>query len=136
MKKPAILIIAVLAAVVVVGGAFALMGNKSSKDVSHNDAQGSTSSSTETAKANEVFIKDFAFGPSKITIKKGTTVTWTNKDAAHHDISPDKKDDPNFKASELLAKGQSYTYTFNAVGTYAYHCTPHPYMKAMVEVTE
>lgn len=78
-------------------------------------------------------IEGFAYSQMKLKIKQGTTVTWTNKDDARHDITPDEASD-NFMPSELLAKGKSYSYTFKEVGTYAYHCSPHPYMKATVEV--
>jgi plastocyanin len=37
-------------------------------------------------------------------------------------------------SSELLAKGESYSFTFKKAGTYTYHCTPHPYMKGTVVV--
>jgi plastocyanin len=84
---------------------------------------------------NEVIIHDFKFSPEKITVKKGTTVKWMNQDDASHDISPDNPSE-DFKPSELLAKGQSYSATFNTIGSYSYHCAPHPYMKAIVEVIE
>lgn len=80
-------------------------------------------------------IKDFAFSQKTLKIKKGTQVTWTNRDSAKHDITPDKQSE-DFKNSELLAKDASYNFTFNTVGTYAYHCSPHPYMKATIEVVE
>lgn len=80
-------------------------------------------------------IKDFAFSKSAIKIKKGTKVVWTNQDSAKHDIAPDTES-AAFKASELLKQGESYEFTFDTVGTYAYHCSPHPYMKASVEVVE
>lgn len=90
---------------------------------------------SDTAAANAVTIKNFAFAPTKLQVKKGTTVTWTNQDDAHHDITPDSPSDA-FKAGPLLAKGESYSFTFNTVGSYAYHCSPHPYMKATIEVVE
>ncbi len=80
-------------------------------------------------------IAGFAFSQKAIKVKKGTKVTWTNKDSAKHDISPDMES-PGFKASELLAKGENYSFTFDTAGKYAYHCSPHPYMKASVEVVE
>lgn len=89
----------------------------------------------ETVSADTVVIKDFAFGPSTLTVKKGTTVKWTNQDEDRHDITPDEASD-DFQKSELLSKGESYEFTFNTLGTYAYHCTPHPYMKGTVVVTE
>lgn len=80
-------------------------------------------------------IKDFAFSKESIKIKKGTKVVWTNQDSAKHDVTPDSES-PAFKASELLAKGEAYEFTFDTVGTYSYKCSPHPYMKASVEVVE
>lgn len=146
MKKPTviILIIAVLA-----GGAFVIsnmssgnktqpVGDTSSRSEMQNDMQMSgadKSEPSEPVNPNEVQIKDFAFGPETITVKKGTKVKWTNQDSARHDVSPTSGGE-DFKASELLAKGESYEFTFNTVGTYTYKCSPHPYMKGTVVVTE
>lgn len=80
-------------------------------------------------------IANFAFSQKTLKVKKGTKVTWTNTDSAKHDISPDMES-ASFMGSELLAKGGNYSFTFNTAGKYAYHCSPHPYMKASVEVTE
>lgn len=77
-----------------------------------------------------VEIKDFAFGPKTITVKKGTTVTWTNQDSIKHNAAAD---DGSFK-TELMAKGESQSITFDKVGIYNYHCTPHPNMKATIIV--
>ncbi len=136
--------IGIIAAVIVVGAValFAISGNKDngemadmnmSQDTSQDSSQDSNMQASPSE--NEVFIQNFAFGPEKLIIKKGTTVKWTNKDDARHDITPDNPSE-SFKASELLAQGESYEFTFNTVGTYSYNCSPHPYMKAMVEVTE
>lgn len=102
------------------------------EEIDRNRGEHEDSTSTN---ANEVVIKDFAFGPKSITVKKGTTVTWTNRDSAKHDITPEKEDG-DFVASKLLAKGESYNFTFDQLGTYPYYCSPHPYMKAAVEVIE
>ena len=135
MKKPVVIII-VLVAVLGIGGAFLAMSKKDDMSSHPTPAADSTSQSSATPAApDQVVIKDFAFGPKKITIKKGTKVTWTNQDDAKHDVAPDEKSE-DFVASKLLAKGESYSFTFEKAGTYAYHCTPHPYMKATVEVTE
>ncbi len=109
------------------------------QEPAHNDSdthlQGEATTQPKQSSTNEVEIADFSFRPGKITVKKGTTVKWTNKDTAKHDITPDSPSE-NFKASELLAKGESYSFTFNTTGTYTYNCSPHPYMKGSVEVTE
>jgi plastocyanin len=38
-------------------------------------------------------------------------------------------------SSQPLATGQSYSFTFNTAGTFAYHCSIHPSMTGMVIVT-
>lgn len=140
-----------IAAVLVVAGLFIflVMGNDkmetSSNSGTGSDTStqssdpgiiGSTSSDNpETVEANEVTIKNFSFQPQKIQVKKGTTVTWTNQDDARHDVTPDNPSE-DFKASELLAKGESYSFTFDKVGEYSYFCSPHPYMVGVVEVVE
>lgn len=90
---------------------------------------------TQAEATDKVTIKDFAFAPGTITVKKGTKVTWTNQDSVQHNVMSDKTD-VSGPSSELLSKGDSYSYTFDEVGTFTYHCTPHPYMKATVIVTE
>lgn len=77
-----------------------------------------------------VDIKDFAYTPIHLYVPEGTVVTWTNYDAVQHTVTAD---DSSFY-SGLLSQGQSWSYTFPTVGNYFYHCTPHPYMTAMVHV--
>src|SRR5258708_4008529 len=36
---------------------------------------------------NAVSILNFAFAPAALTVKAGTTVTWTNKDADSHTVT-------------------------------------------------
>ena len=78
-----------------------------------------------------VEIKDFAFNPATITIKKGTTVTWTNQDSAPHTVTSESGNELD---SPTLSKGQSYSHTFNEVGTFSYYCTIHPRIKGNVVV--
>lgn len=73
------------------------------------------------------------YSPATLTVKKGTTVTWTNNDTVRHNVMSDSG---NVLSSPYLSKGESWSYTFNTPGTYPYHCTPHPWMKAKVIVTE
>ncbi|GAC1387528.1 MAG: hypothetical protein NVS1B7_0700 [Candidatus Saccharimonadales bacterium] len=102
---------------------------------SGNSKSNADSSQVKSGKVS-INIQDFSFQPAKMKIKVGSTITWTNKDAAHHDIAPDMEN-PDFVGSgHLLGKGESYSYTFQKAGTFTYHCTPHPYMKASVEVVE
>ncbi len=66
-----------------------------------------------------------------LTIKAGTTVTWTNEDdqALHTVTAVDGSFDSGF-----LGVGESWSYTFDTPGEYEYLCTPHPWMRAKVIV--
>lgn len=136
------LTVGIVAAVVVVGAITLIATSNNKSNMSDTMPTKSTATTTST-ESNQVQsgkvaldIKDFDFSNHKLRVKAGTTVTWTNRDSAHHDINPDQES-PDFVGSgKLLAKGDSYSYTFQKAGTFAYHCTPHPYMKASIEVVQ
>lgn len=88
-------------------------------------------SSAPTGTEVKVQIANFAFNPSTLTVKVGTTVTWTNADSAQHTVTAN---DGSF-ASGDLNQGDSFSFTFTTAGTYAYHCDVHPGMKATITVT-
>jgi plastocyanin len=94
---------------------------------------GCTGQKTETqpVTTNTVDINGFAFNPDTITITKGTTVTWTNKDSAQHTVTEIN----NAFSSELLNQGQTYSHTFNETGTFEYQCHIHPNMRGKVIVS-
>lgn len=83
-----------------------------------------------TAAGSSVTIKDFAFGPQALTIKAGTTVTWTNNDSTPHTVTSS-----TFESSQLLP-GQSFQHTFTDAGTYDYSCSIHPSMTGQVIVQQ
>jgi amicyanin len=77
-------------------------------------------------------ITNFKFSQESLKVKAGTKVTWTNNDEVKHTVTgtsggPD---------SALFGKGESFSYTFTAPGTFDYYCKPHPFMKASITVTE
>lgn len=80
------------------------------------------------AAAHHVMIENYAYSPATITVRAGDTVTWTNHDEAQHDVVTTSG--PSSFRSPLLAKGQSWSYTFSAAGTYSYYCSLHPDMRA------
>jgi plastocyanin len=65
------------------------------------------------------------FDPEDIVVPVGTTVTWEwGAGATGHNVVPDDGDTP--AASGALASApHSYSYTFNNVGTFHYHCQAH-----------
>jgi len=83
---------------------------------------------TATEGAATVTIQGFAFNPATLTVKAGTTVKWTNEDSAPHKIAS------NSFNSENLNKGDSFEFTFENAGTYAYSCRIHPSMKGEIIV--
>jgi plastocyanin len=89
-----------------------------------------TASPTPATTPNSVNIQGFAFSPQTLTVAKGTTVTWTNKDSTTHTVTSDDGvwDSGNF------ANGKTFSYTFNQTGTFPYHCSIHPSMTAKVVV--
>jgi plastocyanin len=70
-----------------------------------------------------VHMKDFKFNPAAVTVPVGSTVTWVNDDEVFHTVTSDETSGP-LKSSNVN-KGETYAYTFNAEGTFAYHCIPH-----------
>lgn len=82
------------------------------------------------AQTMSVSISGFKFTPATLTIPVGTTVTWTNSDAAAHTATSDT----NAWTTPLLHTGASGSITFNQPGTFPYHCSVHPNMKATIIV--
>jgi plastocyanin len=85
------------------------------------------------AGGNTIAIKNFAFSPATLTVKSGTTVTWTNEDGASHTVVSDAGALVAF-TSPSLATGSSYPVTFTQAGTYPYHCSIHPSMTGTIIV--
>lgn len=77
--------------------------------------------------AAEIF--DFGFRPSPITPGADLTVTWTNTGSTTHTVTFDAGPDCG-----SLASGETLSVLFPGAGSYAYHCTIHPAMKATVVV--
>ncbi len=71
------------------------------------------------------------FDPVTFQAKVGQTITWVNRDSQTHTITSDT----NLFDSGVKGPGDTYTYTFKQPGTYTYHCSLHPWMKATVVVT-
>jgi amicyanin len=79
-----------------------------------------------------VTIDDYAFSPGTLTLKRGTTVTWINKDDDVHTVK--SEEGPQGFKSPALDTGDSFTVTFDKAGTYQYICSIHPYMQGKIVV--
>jgi amicyanin len=81
--------------------------------------------------AAAVSIDNFTFNPQKLTVKAGTTVTWTNKDDIPHGIAATGN---AFARSNALDTDNTYSFTFTTPGTYQYFCYIHPHMTGTIVV--
>lgn len=76
----------------------------------------------------------YRFEPKAISVKAGTTVTWTNHDNFTHSV---QFKDGDLPTEPLLMKpGEDATFTFATAGTFSYQCSLHPQnMQGTVTVT-
>ena len=81
---------------------------------------------------NAITIDNFAFAPMAITVKAGTTVTWTNHDEEPHSVV--SSDEP-MRSPTLAGPNNTVTHTFTKPGRYNFNCGIHPFMHGTVEVT-
>lgn len=92
-----------------------------------------SSTSSLPVSSNSVTLSNLAFSPATLTVKVGATVTWTNNDISmtYNIIS----DSGVFQSSDLIPT-ETFSYTFNNVGTFAYHCGTYIYMKGSIVVVQ
>jgi amicyanin len=81
--------------------------------------------------ASTVSIDNFTFGPQTLTVKAGTTVTWTNKDDIPHGVA---WVNDIFTRSKAMDTDDSSSFKFTTPGTYQYFCYVHPFMKGTIVV--
>lgn len=81
---------------------------------------------------SDITIDSYMFRPAVVTIAKGTTVVWVNKDDDVHTIK--SKAGPEAFSSPALPTGSRYGFTFKRAGTYRYICSVHPYMHGVIVV--
>jgi len=84
--------------------------------------------------------------PGNLAVKQGDSVTWMNNDSEPHSVTSgtgggivsahtgeEGKPDGIFD-SGFFDSGESWSFTFDRPGTYAYFCTIHPWMEGVVTV--
>jgi plastocyanin len=80
--------------------------------------------------AAAVSIDNFTFKAQVVTVKPGTTVTWTNGDDIPHTVV---SKDGVFK-SKVLDTGDRFSFTFAKPGQFGYFCSLHPHMTGTIVV--
>lgn len=77
-----------------------------------------------------VTIEGVRFQPDHLTVARGDTVVWVNKDLVPHTATSESG---GFDSGTIPAGG-SWEYTVRQKGEFAYTCTYHPTMKATLNV--
>jgi plastocyanin len=80
-----------------------------------------------------VSVKNNAFSPTSVSIKKGGKVTWKwTQGGVPHNVTPASGAKGSATSSK---KGFTFTKTFSKAGTFKYVCTIHSSMKMTVKVS-
>lgn len=121
---------------VVVIGAIMLIATACGSGSTSTPAPSTTATASGGGATAAVAITNFAFTPQKITVKVGTTVTWTNNDSVQHTVTSasdltTSATNTSLFDSGLFGQGQTFSYKFTKAGTYFYVCTIHRSLPAM-----
>jgi plastocyanin len=94
--------------------------------VPHTDSAANSGRRTAT----RVTISNFAYQPVKLTVVRGTKVTFTNNDQTAHTVTSTKS---GFD-SGTVNPGKRATITVSKPGTYTYYCQFHAFMHGTITV--
>ncbi len=82
---------------------------------------------------NQITIQDYTFTPRIISVKKGTTVMWTNNDTVTHSVVFDNH---RYAKSGPLNGDASFSLVFDTIGEYTYHGGIYPDAVGKIVVTD
>ena len=81
-----------------------------------------------------VTVKDFKFVPQEITIKRGQTLRWENREKRqYHSVWFEALDE---EEPDYFFPDESYEREFKDTGSFPYRCGPHPRMTGTVHVID
>jgi plastocyanin len=75
------------------------------------------------------------YDPSPLTVKPGTSVTWTNSDSTIHTVTsglPEQGEVGTLFDSDIMSPGKTFTHAFDKTGIFDYSCTLHPFMHGQI----
>jgi plastocyanin len=91
---------------------------------------GLTATDRAEPKTHTVTIEGMRYQPEVLTVSRGDTIVWVNKDLVPHTATS--------KAgrfdSKTIQADESWKFTAVKKGDFAYICTFHPTMKAILHV--
>jgi plastocyanin len=77
----------------------------------------------------------FRYEPATVTVKSGDKITWVNKTAAEHSVTPDPGYQKRLKSKDVHEEQSYSTVIKGKSGPIKYHCKYHPQMKATIVVS-
>jgi plastocyanin len=83
-----------------------------------------------SAATHTIIMQGVAFVPQSVTVKRGDTVVWVNKDPFPHTATAR---DRSFDSHEM-EPDRTWKYIVKKKGTIPYVCTLHPTMKGTLVV--
>jgi len=86
-------------------------------------------SGAAAAAETTVVMDGVKYEPATVTVKRGATVSFVNKDPFPHSVTAQGKFD-----SKEIAPGKTWKYKAAKPGKYDYICTLHPNMKGTIVV--
>lgn len=96
-------------------------------------ADATTEAPAATDEADTVMITNSRFDNVELRVAPGTTVTFVNNDPFAHTVTS-RDDSPTEFDSGNFGEGETFEFTFDDPGEYAYFCQIHPTMRAVVIV--
>ena len=101
-------------------------GGGSAQTTQQDPGPGDTTDTQDGAPAEttEVSIGDNVFEPPDVTVKKGSTIKWTNEGQAPHTVTHQGGPGGEFDSGNL-DPGAEYEQDFNQAGKIDYVCTIH-----------
>lgn len=91
----------------------------------YNGAETSTTLTTST-----ITMTDNSVTPSVVTVKSGDSVTWVNNGSSAHSLEITSPNVPQelegFGGDEPILQDESYSFIFEAVGTFTYDDPSNP----------
>lgn len=91
---------------------------------------GATAAERPKPKTHTVTIENFRFQPASLTVARGDTIVWINKDLVPHTATSKS----GAFDSKVIQAEKSWRFTVRKKGDFAYLCTLHPTMTAMLRV--
>jgi len=81
-------------------------------------------------KTHTVTIEGMRFQPEMLTVERGDTIVWVNKDIVPHTATSTSG---GFDSKDIQVD-ETWKFTIRKIGDFAYICTFHPTMKAILRV--